>query len=246
MRTASRILALGVWVGTGLGAGLSPVPAAGDERPLYTNVEVVAVDAARRTVVVRNPEGVEERIELDDQVAGFDDIKAGDRVILALRRESGGRRASAIIKSKAPSPAAVSSAPSPEAEGTDRPREISRLDFAAQVAKLAAEADRVDRLWSEFRKACGQTVSGRYDRAREWFALWDGRARADLSMGFCRDLSTRSSERAARSRRRWPGRKTLPDDPCSPTTYARSRGVTRSTGTVGAEPRPSVLNPEEP
>jgi len=188
MRTASRILALGVWVGTGLGAGLSPVPAAGDERPLYTNVEVVAVDAARRTVVVRNPEGVEERIELDDQVAGFDDIKAGDRVILALRRESGGRRASAIIKSKAPSPAAVSSAPSPEAEGTDRSREISRLDFAAQVAKLAAEADRVDRLWSEFRKACGVTVSGRYDRAREWFALWDGRARADLSMGFCRDL----------------------------------------------------------
>jgi len=104
---------------------------------LYTNVEVVAVDAPRRTVVVRNPEGVEERIELDDQVAGFDDIKAGDRVI-------------------------------------------------------------------------------------------------------------RSSGRAARSRRRWPGRRTLPDDPSSPTTYARSRGVTRSTGTVGAEPRPSVVKPEEP
>jgi len=46
----------------------------------------------------------------------------------------------------------------------------------------------VDRVWSEFRKACDATVGAGYDGGREWFALWDGHVRADLSDGFCRDL----------------------------------------------------------
>jgi len=181
----SIVLTIGVW----------GVLAAGRDQgsPTYTNAQVLGVDVAGRTLVVRNAGGAEEKVELDDHVAGFEDVKAGDHVILALRGEPGRARVSAIIKSKAtPASRSVTGSASPAGnEGTAARASgaaAASAFFATRVAALAAQADRVDRVWGEFRKACDSTVGGRYDGGREWFALWDGLVRADLSHGFCRDL----------------------------------------------------------
>jgi len=157
---------------------------------MYTNAQVLAVDVTARTLVIKNARGAQEKVELDDQIAGFEDVKAGDHVILALRGEPGRARVSAIIKSKGTAPSqAAAAAPSPagEAAFTRAPGAVSTL-FANRVAALVPQADRVDRVWGEFRQACDVAIGARYDGGREWFALWDGHVRADLSDGFCRDL----------------------------------------------------------
>jgi hypothetical protein len=166
--------------------------------PLYTNAHVLGIDAAGRTLVIRNARGVQERVELDDNVAGFQDVKVGDHVILALRGEPGRSRVSAIFKGKesSTSESSASKTVSGSAMPVGDEAPLARASnaaaastfFAGRVAAVAAQAAHVDRVWGEFRQACGVTVGGRYDGGREWFALWDGQVRADLSQGFCRDL----------------------------------------------------------
>jgi hypothetical protein len=92
-----------------------PRDTADEGPPTYTNVQVVSLDVAGRTLVVRNARGVEEKMELDDNLAGFGDVKAGDRVMLTLRAGPGWTRVSSIVKSKAvPAPkGAVTTAPNP-------------------------------------------------------------------------------------------------------------------------------------
>ncbi len=162
-----------------------------DGSPTYTNVQVVAVDAIGRTLVIRNTKGVEEKMQLDDNLAGFGDIKAGDRVILTLQTGPGWARVSSIVKSRAlPAlKAAASSSPGPPVEPVVSSQALaSRGAFDAQVAGLAGQADRVDRVWNEFRRACNFEAENPREGARGWFALWEGSIRADLSGGFCRDL----------------------------------------------------------
>jgi hypothetical protein len=168
-----------------------PKGASDDGPPTYTNVQVVAVDVSGRTLVIRNAEGVEEKVQLDDALSGFGDIKAGDRVILTLRRGPGWARVSSIDKSRAvPAPKIVAnSPPSPPVLPVDDSEVLAaRRAFGAQVASLAGQADRVDRVWKEFRGACNLLAGNQGEGAREWFVLWEGSIRADLSGGFCRDL----------------------------------------------------------
>ncbi len=183
---ASCLAALATAAGTAFPSGTSD-----DAPPIYTNAQVVAVDVVGRTLVIRNVRGLEEKVQLDDTLGGFGDIRAGDRVILTLRTGPGWTRVSSIVKSKAkpaPKVAAGSSArPAGAPVGNSRAR-ASREAFGAQVAGLAEQADRVDRVWDEFRKACHYQPGSPNERSRGWFVLWEGSIRADLSGGFCRDL----------------------------------------------------------
>ena len=160
-----------------------------EDIPTYTNAVVVSMDKAKRTIVVRNTDGAQERLDLDAAVTDLGDIRPGDQVILTVRGEPDRPRVTALSKSvTAPSktPAIATSAPLPT-EDLSGPRSA----FESQVALIAQQAGRVDGLWTQFVNACdvrpGTTTA--YDNGREWFALWDGTTtRADLSNGFCRDL----------------------------------------------------------
>jgi len=166
-----------------------PKDTADEGSPTYTNVQVVSLDVAGRTLVIRNAKGLEEKVELDDKLAGFGDIKAGDRVMLTLRAGPGWTRVSSIVKSKAvPAPrGTVTIAPNPSVAPVD-PVLASRDAFASQVARLSRQGDGVDRLWNEFRSSCDSMTVKPQEGARGWFSIWEGTARADLSGGFCRDL----------------------------------------------------------
>ena len=71
--------------------------------PRYTNAEVVKVRTQERLLVIRNNEGVEQTLELDDQVVGIGELRPGDRVILTLRGEPGRARIESFSKAEAPS-----------------------------------------------------------------------------------------------------------------------------------------------
>jgi hypothetical protein len=167
-------------------AHASPGPDEGP--PTYTNARVVAVDAIGRTLVIRNARGAEEKVVLDDNLAGFEDIRAGDRVSLTLRAGPGWARVTSIIKATPESKAAASPSPSPVAPRADAEARASREAFVAQVARVAGQADGADRVFNEFRRACDFQATNPHEGARAWFAIWEGSIRADLSGGFCRDL----------------------------------------------------------
>ena len=162
-------------------------PAAGPAT--YTNVQIVSVDAISRTLVIRNANGVEEKLGLDDNVAGFGDVKAGDRVILSLRSGPGMARVSSIVKSSAPPPRVPANrSPSPVVPRVDNAEVLASEAFTAQVVRLGGQADRVDRVWNTFRSTCSFKPGTPHDGAREWFVVWEGAISADMSSGVCRDL----------------------------------------------------------
>jgi hypothetical protein len=155
----------------------------------YTNAEVVAVDLIGRTLVIRNAKGVEEKVELDDNLAGFGDIKAGDRVILTLRTGPGWTRVSSIVKSGAVPAPKVAPRPlpgQPVAPADNSPSLASREAFGARVARLAGRPTGSITFGTSSGKPA---ISRRRIRARaRGFVIWEGAIRADLSGGFCRDL----------------------------------------------------------
>jgi hypothetical protein len=152
----------------------------------YTNAELVSISPQTRLVVIKDATGREQVLKLDDTVAGFEGLRAGDRVILALRGEPGMTRIASIAKS-------VGRPPSVDPPTTRAPAEAStpspELDaFAEQVATLAQQADRVDALWDDFRTTCSVTLRSSHADGRDWFSLWDNTAQVDVSSGACRDL----------------------------------------------------------
>jgi hypothetical protein len=155
--------------------------------PRYSNVELVSISPQTRLVVIKNTEGREETLKLDDTVAGLDGFQAGDRVILTVRTEPGMSRVSAISKSAAatsPPPGSPSSLPPAIV-----PSGNAALDaFAGQVATLARQAAQVDSAWNSFKTTCDVTLSSSYPDGRDWFSLWDGTAQMDVTSGNCRDL----------------------------------------------------------
>lgn len=153
----------------------------------YTNARVVAVDATARTLVIRDAKGVEQKVQLDDNLAGFGDIKAGDQVILTLRTGPGWARVSSIAKGRLPRPSKVAASPSPSSLVEDSVS-LARGAFGARVASLAGQADGVDRVFNQFRSACDFDAANPREDGRGWFVIWEGSIRADLSGGFCRDL----------------------------------------------------------
>jgi hypothetical protein len=117
--------------------------------PLYTNAELVSINAQTRVAVIKNTDGKQQTLQLDDAVAGFESLRAGDRVILTLREEPGMTRISSIVKSQGASTAAKVPARRPAAEKTVAvPPGLSA--FADRVAALGQQAGQVDALWSDF------------------------------------------------------------------------------------------------
>jgi len=173
---------------TSLGPGLLRAQA---PVPKYTNAEVVAVKVHERLLVVRNTDGREETLELDDHVAGFGDLRAGDQVILSLRGEPGRSRIESFSKAGAPARNVVVEAPRREASASVVVSDEVRAEdaFDRRVATLAQQASRVDGLWSGFKTSCSVILrGGDYEGAREWLSLWDDQVQVDLSNGACRDL----------------------------------------------------------
>lgn len=170
--------------------------AAAAQAPLYTNAELVSLDARTRTLVVRTNDGQSRTLKLDDTVSGLAELRPGDEVILAVRRDPGQARVMRILRSVSsapvprplqpagPAPARLA-APAPNG-GVEAPAPALEA-FSNRVAALAQQASYVDALWASFAGACDATVRSRYDR--DWFSLWDaGGVQSDLSTGFCRDL----------------------------------------------------------
>jgi hypothetical protein len=184
-------------------AGASVLSAQSPQSLTMTNAEVVSVDPSQRIMVIRNTQGKNQTVELDDQLAGFGGIRPGDKVVLSLRKGPGRDRVTSISKGGAPAPASGSRVDTSPA-GAATTKEPAAANAAAstaevpasqasvnaysdRVATLAQQANEVDRLWGEFRNVCNVSVDAHYD-SREWVSLWDKQARVDLSSGSCRDL----------------------------------------------------------
>jgi hypothetical protein len=153
----------------------------------YTNAVLVSVDPGTRLIVVKNNQGGEETLKLDDNVSGLEGLAKGDAVILTVRGEPAMRRVSAVVKSSAAkeTASAVTTEPAP---GVDAKAAQDMLTYGQEVAELSRRAAAVDSSWQQFRTICSPTVSGDYDGGREWFGLWENRVKADLSIGTCREL----------------------------------------------------------
>lgn len=160
----------------------------GGETPTYSNVRVVSIDAARRTVVLRTAEGRNETLVFDDLLQSTGGIKAGDLVIVTVRGGPGRQRVSAISLARKPPAASPAKQSEPRRLIVGPARMEMRDRFAKAVAVISDDARSVDASWASFVTACEvrqpETTSG----GREWFGLWDGRVQADYSGGFCRDL----------------------------------------------------------
>jgi hypothetical protein len=139
--------------------------------------------------VIKGSTGAQETLEFDDGLAGPAGVKAGDRVILTVRGEPGRRRVSAITKMTGkPAPAAPRASSSALPGATSPSGASVREHFANQVASLSQQAVAIDGVWTSFVSSCDAKPSASVDGGRDWFGLWDGRVKADLSGGFCRDL----------------------------------------------------------
>jgi hypothetical protein len=169
---------------------------------------VISVDAQTRMLLIDAPDGRRERVWLDDQLPGPCGVRAGDRVILTLVRDPGRTRATSIIvRGEDPEPGATILITPGQGFGTVRPGSAPgarpseafrgaaleddpavRAAYAERVASLAQRANRVDAVWLEFKGSCDVSVAGSLEGARPWLGLWDGRVKADLSNGTCRDL----------------------------------------------------------
>jgi hypothetical protein len=194
MRRLGALAVAGAVLVLGGSLGYAQAPA-----PKYTNAEVVKIRAQERLLVIRNNDGVEQTVQLDDQVAGLADIKPGDQVILTLHGDPGRPRVASIAKAEAASRSGVRpargvarpAAPVPAvADETDAEVRASGDEFEQRVANLAQEAIRVDSLWNTFRTSCNVTMRAgtAYEASRQWLSLWDSAAQVDLSSGQCRDL----------------------------------------------------------
>ena len=184
-------------------AGASVLSAQSPQSLTMTNAEVVSVDPSQRIMVIRNTQGKNQTVELDDQLAGFGGIRPGDKVVLSLRKGPGRDRVMSISKGGASAPASESRAVTssgglrrrrnplrrtrPRARRRCLASQASVNAYSDRVATLAQQANEVDRLWGEFRNVCNVSVDAHYD-SREWVSLWDKQARVDLSSGSCRDL----------------------------------------------------------
>jgi hypothetical protein len=155
----------------------------------YDGVEVVSINTAKHIVVIRNSKGVQETLDLADGLASSGSVKAGDRVMMTVGDDTGRKRITAITKLVAqPAPGAASQDASIPVS-TDAAGGVEIRDrFSNQVATAAQQARSIDALWSSFVARCDAKMLSSADGGHDWFGLWDGRVKADLSGGFCRDL----------------------------------------------------------
>ncbi len=186
LAAASVIAWLALGTASAIAQGASP-----RSTPMYTNAEIISIHPQQRAIVVRNNDGAQQRLELDEQVVGLAELRAGDRVILRLRGEPSRPRVQAIVKSTK-TEASASTSPDTSVTPVDQVSDDEQLRaaqaYSRRVADLAAEASRVDGLWNGFRTNCRVTLSDNaYEGSREWLSLWES-VQVDLSSGYCRDL----------------------------------------------------------
>ena len=176
----------------GVALALAGSSALAQQTPKYTNAEVVKVRTQERLLVIKNTDGVEQTLELDDHVAGIGELRPGDRVILTLRGEAGRSRDRVLLEVRGRRRRGRPQQPQRPSAVVDDTGEETRAGsaFEARVSALAQQSVRVDGLWSSFRTSCNVLLRGgaAYDGARPWLSLWDGAAQVDLSSGNCRDM----------------------------------------------------------
>ena len=167
--------------------------------PKYTTAEVVKVRTQERLLVIRDNEGAERTLELDEHVTGLAELRPGDQVILTLRGEPARPRIASFTKAEAASRSGVRTARGSARPAAPVPAVADEADiearagadaFEQRVANLAQQAVRVDSLWNTFRTSCNVVMRGgtAYEGGRQWLSLWDSTAQVDLSSGQCRDL----------------------------------------------------------
>lgn len=166
--------------------GVSGLRAAPRATLKYTNAEFVSLDLPRHALVVRNNEGKEQTLELEDNLAGLAELRPGDRVILTLRGDPDRPRVGALWKASPPGKAASPAEPSAAAVVTGEDAEQAEVEYSRRVADLARQADEIDRIWAGFRTVCDVRTQRRYEGSREWLSLWEATP-TDLSSGYCRD-----------------------------------------------------------
>jgi len=179
-------------VACGMALALAGSSALAQQAPKYTNAEVVKVRAQERLLVIKNTDGVEQTLQLDDHVVGVGELRPGDHVILTLRGEPGRARVESFAKSEAPKTRTASQAQPAERPVVEDTGDETRAaaSFEARVSALAQQSARVDTLWGSFRTSCNVVMRGgaAYDGGRPWLSLWDDTAQTDLSSGNCRDM----------------------------------------------------------
>jgi hypothetical protein len=176
---------LGIWLAVAcFSVAIAHVAAAQSK---HITAEVVSLDASTRLMVIKNPQGSRQTVELDDTVGGMGGIKAGDKVILTLRNEPGRPKVTAIVASKDQPRVETPTKPKPPLTD-DAAATGARTAFEERVAALSADASQIDTLWGEFQKTCDVRSTAKYEGAREWLGIWDDTVRADTSTGFCKDL----------------------------------------------------------
>lgn len=89
-RVAPPLLAISLLLPLGACAGTGPQPAATREQVVEAEVAwegtVTAVDASERLVTLRDPDGQERTLRVDEQVQRLEQMQAGDRVEVYYRR----------------------------------------------------------------------------------------------------------------------------------------------------------------
>jgi hypothetical protein len=162
------------------------------QAPKFTNAEVVKVRTQERLLVIKNTDGVEQTLELDDHVVGVGELRPGDHVILTLRGEPGRARVESFSKSETSKTRTASQAPPAQRPVVEDTGDETRAaaSFEARVSALAQQSTRVDTLWDSFRASCNVVMRGgaAYDGGRPWLSLWDDTVQTDLSSGNCRDM----------------------------------------------------------
>src|SRR5207344_2414966 len=103
-----------------------------------------------RLLVIRNNEGVEQTLELDDQVVGIGELRPGDRVILTLRGEPGRARIESFSKAEAPSTRTASQETARAVVDDSGEETRAGEAFEARVTAAAQQSVRVDNLWNSF------------------------------------------------------------------------------------------------
>ena len=184
MKSTSAVV--GAWIALACWAAAASAQNGGT--PNYTNARVVSVNPMERTLVIRQADGTEQTVQLDDTVGGLGDVRAGDEVIVGLRAQPGWPRVTVITKTTAATASRGTPAARPLPPAKSETSQAATDAFARQVASLSRDAEEVDRLWSAFRTTCDATVGSQYEGGREWFGLWTNDVHADLSNGTCRDL----------------------------------------------------------
>jgi hypothetical protein len=124
-----------------VGSGLYAQP---PQSLTMTNATVVSVDPSQRIMVIKNTEGRQQTVELDDQLAGFAGIRAGDQIVLSLRKGPGRDRVMAIEKAGPTTKVSTTTTTTTTAEGTSGTATSSAAPIATRETHVTTSTQTQD------------------------------------------------------------------------------------------------------